>query len=71
MLYQGWGVVDVVMPGCVGLVVLDEVDAVDVGLLVDVLQRLQDDVTLGTVFIIWKMKFFLQFYSFRKKSNLK
>ena len=52
MLYQGWRVVDVVMPGSVGLVVLDEVDAVDVGLLVDVLQRLQDDVTLGTVFII-------------------
>ena len=36
----------------VRIVVFDEVDSVDIGLLVDVLQRLQDDVTLGAIFVV-------------------
>ena len=50
--YQCRSVVDVEVSGGMWVVVLDEVDAVDVGLLVDVLQRLQDDVTLDAVFVV-------------------
>jgi hypothetical protein len=44
----------IVLPGSVGVLVLDKVDAELVRLVVDVLQLLQDGVTLHALLVIWK-----------------
>ena len=49
---EGGGVVDVVLPRRVGVVVLDEVDAVRVGFVVDLLKAFQDRVTLNALIVV-------------------